>query len=136
MLVSLELNKMKKMKVETYIEKSSTYEQIIVGRNLERELNKELSTLKLNYFQSLLLVALYMEEGLELTTKNLSNLFPLTKGGLSQALSVLESNRMIKRKTLDDKRKSALLVTTIGKEIALKVISIIEVFERKIEERV
>ena len=118
------------MKIASYLEKSPVHLAIENGRLLEKLIGLKLHDFNLSYYQSLILVALNIEGEQNRHLKNLTSIFPMSKGALSQAVSVLEGFKLVSKKDSSDKRSNTLVVTDCGKEIALKVMTLLEDYEQ------
>lgn len=121
------------MKIESYFEKSPVFQIIYHGRKAETFVNKSLEAMGLSYFQALILVALHVEDNKDVLVGDLVKIFPLTKGAISQAISVLEEKKMLKRETSQDRRSSFVQITKRGGEIALKAQSLLEKHEQRFD---
>ena len=121
------------MKFKNYIEKSSVFQMIHRGREVEKEINDGLDGFGISYFQSLLLVAIHVEADKTFTVKEFAELFPLSKGAISQHISTLESKSLIKRVFSGDRRSSNIGITASGKKLADKIMGLLENFENQFE---
>lgn len=121
------------MKISNYFTKSPVFNLITQGRELERTINHKLQILELSYFQALLLVALYTQEDEQMSMSKLMEVFPISKGAMSQALAIVESKQLIKRTNAPDRRVSWIMLTSRGVELAGQALNLIERFEKEFE---
>ena len=123
------------MKIESYFAKSIVFRIMNLGALLEKSINAELLKHDLSYFQALILISIFAEGQSEIHLKDLAAYFPISKGGLSQALSSLENKKLISRKSSNDRRSSVLVLTSEGKALAPKLIGAIESIEQRLEDQ-
>jgi DNA-binding MarR family transcriptional regulator len=122
-----------KMEISNYFSRSPVFQLIRAGRDLERLVNAAIKDCGVSYFQALLLVALHVESAKKLTLMELLKVFPLTKGALSQSVSLLETAKLIEREPARDRRRSWIHVTPKGAQLALKLIALLEKQEQRFD---
>ncbi len=121
------------MKIENYIKNSPVFSLIDLGRMTQNYINNDLKTLGLSYSQALILVSLFVENRDNIIVKELVEVFPFTKGAISQNLSILEEKKYIKRHSSNDRRNTLLKVTSAGKKLAQEIMSLLESREQSFE---
>lgn len=122
------------MKIESYFKKSPVFQLIDFGRRMEDLVNEELSSLELSYFQALILVSIHVEGRTEIQFRELAQIFPISKGAISQNISLLEERGFLKRITHSDRRSSNLRITEKGVKVAFKALSVLERYEQRLDE--
>ena len=121
------------MKIENYFNNSPVFSLIDLGRMTQNYINSDLKTLGLSYSQALILVSLFVENRDNIIVKELVEVFPFTKGAISQNLSILEEKKYIKRHSSNDRRNTLLKVTSAGKKLAQEIMSLLESREQSFE---
>ncbi|OIQ17509.1 MAG: hypothetical protein BM556_11945 [Bacteriovorax sp. MedPE-SWde] len=121
------------MKIENYFNNSPVFSLIDLGRMTQNYINSDLKTLGLSYSQALILVSLFVENRDNIIVKELVEVFPFTKGAISQNLSILEEKKYIKRHSSNDRRNTLLKVTSTGKKLAQEIMSLLESREQSFE---
>jgi len=82
-------------------------------------------------------VALYFEEGHQVSFDQLSQTFEISKGGLSQNLSLLENKKLIRRSAQKgDRRANDVTLRDEAKDLCIKLIGIFDQHQREVESRV
>lgn len=122
------------MKIKSYLENSPVFRIIDTASKLETQVNEDLSSLGLSYFQALILISIFVEEDV-VYSKDLLAYFPLTKGSVSQTISILESKKFIRRAAGENKRLVKLITTEKGSKLALQLISVLETNEQMVERK-
>ena len=121
------------MKMKNYFNNSPVFQLINLGRNLEKFVNNSLQKYSLSYFQSLMLISIYIEDRSNILINEITKTFPLTKGAVSQNISILESKELIKRAVSVDKRSSYLILTEKGATLAKELIALLENHEQRFD---
>lgn len=122
------------MKITKFLLENPSLRILDAASKIELKMNLDLSAHSLNISQSLMLVALFSEEGRDIRSKELSAVFGLTKGAISQGISHLESLGLIKRKAdLKDRQGTSLQMTDKGRNVSLKLVAYFEKSQQKVE---
>ena len=119
-----------KMKIEDYFKKSPVFQLILCGRKVESFVNDGLEKMGLSYFQALILVTIHVENRDDILMRELVQLFPLSKGAISQIISALEGHQLVLRKNSQDRRSSFIRITPQGIDFAFKVRALLEECEQ------
>jgi len=121
------------MKIENYLEKSPVFSILELARLTQNKLKQELGEYDLSYYQALILVALHVEQNPTTQVKELVDSFPITKGAISQNISILESQKLVKRVSTNDKRMTLVKISSKGIGLAQELMGVFERSERSFE---
>ena len=122
------------MKIKDYLKKSPIFTIFQAHKTLIDEMNAMLTNENVNYLQALILVALLMEKNKEPSPQKLKETFTCSKATISQALSYLEKDELLKRRIHQkDARKISLSLTHKGILKANRLIKLIDNLEKRIE---
>ncbi|MCK5074480.1 MAG: hypothetical protein KAQ98_13705 [Bacteriovoracaceae bacterium] len=125
------------MKIKRYTEESLTFLIHRCHSKILKETSRQLSTHGLNLIQSLVLIAIYVENQIEKREYNLKDLlytFDISKSSLAQIISKLEASNYLQRSIdQNDARRINILCTSKGKNIARKCIGNIDDIDKKLE---
>lgn len=124
------------MKIRSYIEASPLFTLADTYQKVQKTFSETLSPHEVNFNQALLLVTLLLEKEKEVTPKILARELGLSKTLLSQTLSHLEYQKLIRRKLSNqDARSFTLHLSTLGRNKAAKLVSIFDGFQKLLESK-
>lgn len=113
------------MKFQEFMDKSHLMTVYLDYHRSIPPLTKELKKAGLNLFESLVLSALFFEQGSPVSPGELQNTLRIAKDQVSHALKVLEKEGLLERHVdKGDNRKRQLSITPKGKQLALQLIKV------------
>jgi len=125
------------MEIDIFAQKSlllainSSYERVI------RKINSDLKEYGCNFLQSLILISIFMEKNKPVIPSNIAKTFKTSKSNVSHAISTLEKNKFVKRKTSEiDSRIWEIYLTTKGEKIINKLMQKIDQYENSFEDAI
>ncbi|NCN95242.1 MAG: MarR family transcriptional regulator [Bdellovibrionales bacterium] len=125
------------MKILQFLSQSPDFQLDSKSKQLKNQLQLRLNEHDLTRTQALFLVALYFEEGHQVSFDQLSQTFEISKGGLSQNLSLLENKKLIRRSAQKgDRRANDVTLRDEAKDLCIKLIGIFDQHQREVESRV
>ncbi len=125
------------MKINAFAQKSlllainSSYERVI------KKINFDLKEYGCNFLQSLILISISVEKDGPVTPSKIAETFKTSKSNVSHAISSLENNKLVKRKTSGlDARVWEISLTAKGEKIINKLIQKIDQYENLFEDTI
>jgi DNA-binding MarR family transcriptional regulator len=99
-----------------------------------REVNKSLKNQDVNFYQALIIVTLYAEQKKTFVPTDFVHALGIPKSVVSQSLTKLEEDKLIKRNMFpDDARRTMISLTAKGAKKCVSVMSILDRLDKKIE---
>lgn len=123
------------MKIKKYLKDSPIFSIFDLHQSLLQTSTPLLKKEGLSFMQSLVLITILLEGKSETTPSHLSQALNFSKAGLSHILSNLESKGLLKRTVKEeDARSLSLHLTQTGIRKANKLIKILDLFEKDLED--
>ncbi len=121
------------MKITTFLKKSLIIPTLFTAINLESELKRRLSAHGLTTLEALIIVGIAFEAR-DCRPSELSNNFHASRARISQALKKLIDKNLVERKLeSEDARFISIKLSTKGKNLSTKLVSIFDEMNDKIE---
>lgn len=128
----LPVNYMKKIKLEKFINESTSISLIKNGLRLQKEINSSLESIGVNLNQALIMLAIFFEPEKTIRSNELSTLIPTTKGNISHCTSFLEEEKLITRQMVaGDLRGFEFSLTTKGHKLSLSLVKFFDAMESR-----
>lgn len=122
------------MKICQFLDQNPDYQLHLAGKRASQVLNLSLEPFQINLTQALILVALFFEQDHLSNFEDLAFTFEMTKGGLSQHLSLLEGRFLVSRLQKEgDRRSSVVKLQEDGVFLCPKLIKIFDCHQKQIE---
>lgn len=125
------------MKIQNFIQQSPSTIMVLNGLAVQQKVKSELRTLglNLNLLQALVLAAVFFEQPKAVMVTKIVQATGLSKSNVSQIISHLEAEDLIKRK-LDVEDQRIWLLTTTKKAVSVvtKVVSYFDAAQKKTED--
>jgi len=123
------------VKIKKYLKDSPIISIFDLHQSLLQTSTPLLKKEGLSFMQSLVLITILLEGKSDITPSHLCQALTFSKAGLSHILSHLESKGLLKRTVKEDDARSLILhLTQSGIRKANKLVKILDIFEKEIEE--
>ena len=123
------------MKIKKYLKDSPIFSILDLHQSLLQTSNPLLKKEGLSFMQSLVLITILLEGKSETTPGQLCKALNVSKAGISHIISNLESKGLLKRTVKEEDARSLMLhLTQPGIRKANKLVKILDLFEKGLEE--
>lgn len=122
------------MRIEAFLNESPIFAVARTARRLEAMAAGLLAAEELNFFEGMLLAALFFEAPHAVKPSQLATSFVTTRGNVSHALSALEARALVQRKIdPDDARAYLISLRPAGRRMAVRVIAAFDQLQKDFE---
>jgi DNA-binding MarR family transcriptional regulator len=125
------------MRIEAFLRQSPIFQASRIARRMEASLNVILRDEDLTFFEALMLAAIFFEKKGGIKPSDLAQTFQTTRGNVSHCVSSLEAKGLVRRRIdPDDARSFQLVLQTLGKRRAVRVVGIFDRMQTYFEKNV
>jgi DNA-binding MarR family transcriptional regulator len=125
------------MRIEAFLKESPMFAISRAARRFDGLASETLAADGLNFFEALVLAAIYFEASRPVKPSHLAEAFATTRSNVSHCVASLEAKGLLQRK-IDptDARAYQLSLKPLGKKCALRVVSAFEKLQRSFEREI
>jgi DNA-binding MarR family transcriptional regulator len=125
------------MRIEAFLRQSPIFQASRIARRTEASLNAILRDEGLTFFEALMLAAIFFEKKGGIKPSDLAETFQTTRGNVSHCVSSLEAKGLVRRRIdPDDARSFRLVLQSVGKRRAVRVVGIFDRMQTYFEKNV
>jgi DNA-binding MarR family transcriptional regulator len=125
------------MRIATFIRQSPLCEVTRIARRFDSHLQRLLRSDDVSFLESLVLVAIRLEEPASVKPSHLAEVFSTTRGNISHCVSSLEAKGFVQRQIdADDARGFRLVLRSQGRTRAMQAIRTFDQMQRLFEKEI